>query len=403
MEFRYEAQKVSGETIKGVIEADSLARAEELLWRSNLSIINIKKQLSMFSLRQAMPSLFGVKRKDVINFSRDLSTMLNAGLPMLRSLDILYRQTKKVALKQVLRTIIQDLERGSTFSEACAKHKDVFPPLFTRLIRVGEEVGSLSSVMEQLSTHMAKEEETAGKVKGAMAYPAFVLCLAFGAVFVLVAFVMPAISALFAEFGSELPLLARIAVTAAGFLSDYLWYIVLGLVVLIVGLILYFRTAAGRRVKDSLILKLPVVGEASLKGALARTARSMAMMVRSGVPLTEALSLCADTANNAVVRDSLNRCNESVLSGTTLSQAMNNFPIFPVLMSQMVGIGEETGKLEYNLDTLAGFYETESARAMERLTGLLGPGMIVVVGFVVGFVAITMFSSIYSVGGLIGG
>ena len=130
--------------------------------------------------------------------------------------------------------------------------------------------------------------------------------------------------------------------------------------------------------------------------------RNMAMMVRSGVPLTEALTLCSETAANAVVKDRLDRCNEAVLSGSSLSQAMSNFPIFPVLMSQMVGIGEETGRLEYNLETLAGFYEIESERAMSRLTGLLGPGMIIIVGLVVGFVAVTLFSSIYSVSSLIG-
>lgn len=403
MEFKYVAQGVSGETVKGVLEADSLERAEELLWRSNLTIINLNKHLKLPSIAQALPTLFGVKRRDIINFSRDLSTMLTAGLPMLRSLDILYRQATKPAMRQILRTIVQDLEKGSTFSEACAKHPDVFPILFVRLIRVGEEVGSLSSVLEQVSTHMAKEEETAGKVKGSLAYPAFVLLLAFGAVFVMIAFVMPAITGLFAEFGSELPLLARIAIGAGEFASAYLWYIVLAMLILVVGLGLYFRTHNGKKVKDTAVLKIPVIGEASRKGALARTARSMAMMVKSGVPLTEALLLCSETAGNAVVRDRLNKCNDAVLSGSSLSQAMSNFPIFPVLMSQMVGIGEETGRLEYNLETLAGFYEVEAERAISKLTGLLGPGMIVIVGVVVGFVAVTLFSSIYSVSSLIGG
>jgi type IV pilus assembly protein PilC len=403
MEFKYLAQSDSGETVKGVIEADSLERAEELLWRSNMTIINLKKHLKMPSLTQALPTLFGVKRRDIINFSRDLSTMLNAGLPMLRSLDILYRQAKKPAIREILRNIVQDLEKGSTFSEACSAHPDVFPPLFTRLIRVGEEVGSLASVLEQLSTHMTKEEETAGKVKGSLAYPVFVLLLAVAAVFIMIVFVMPAITSLFAEFGSELPLLARIAIGLGEFASAYLLYIIAGILVLVIGLGMYFRTSNGKRLKDTTILKIPVIGEASRKSALARTARSMAMMVKSGVPLTEALVLCSETAGNAVVRDRLDKCNEAVHAGSSLSQAMSNFPIFPVLMSQMVGIGEETGRLEYNLDTLAGFYETESERAISKLTGLLGPGMIVIVGGVVAFVAITLFSSIYSVAGLVGG
>ncbi|MFC1893586.1 type II secretion system F family protein [Chloroflexota bacterium] len=403
MEYKYSAQTVGGEIVDGVLEADSLERAEELLWRSNLAIVSLKKQLRFPSLAEALPSLFGVKRGDVVNFSRDLSTMLNAGLPMLRSLDIIYRQAKKPTLKSMLRTIIQDLEKGSTFSEACSKHSTVFPPLFIRLVRVGEEVGSLSAVLEQLSTHMAREEETASKVKGALAYPTFVLLLAVAAVFVMITFVMPAITGLFNEFGAELPLLARIALGLGEFASQYILFIMAGMLILIVTLGLYIRTPGGGKAKDTLVLKLPIVGEASLKNALARTARSMAMMVRSGVPLTETLSLCADTAGNAVVKDRLNQCNQAVYSGTSLSQAMSNFPIFPVLMTQMVGIGEETGKLEYNLEKLSGFYETEAERSIARLTGMLGPGMILIVGVVVGFVAVTLFSSIYSVGDLMGG
>lgn len=402
MEFKYSAQTVSGDVVDGVLEADSLQRAEELLWRSNLTIISLRRQLKLPSLSEALPSLFGVKRRDVINFSRDLATMLNAGLPMLRSLDILYRQARKGAMKHLLKSIVQDLEKGTTFSEACAKHKEAFPPLFTRLIRVGEEVGSLASVLEQLSGHMTREEETASKVKSSLAYPAFVLCLAGGAVFIMIAFVMPAITALFAEFGSELPLLARIAIAFGAFASKYLWYILLGVVTLGVILAAYFRTTAGHKVKDAILLKVPVIGEAVLKAALARTSRSMAMMVRSGVPLTETLNLSADIAGNAVVQDKLLKCNEAVLSGKPLSQAMIAQPIFPVLMSQMVGIGEETGRLEQNLETVAGFYEAESTRAVNQLTSLLGPGMIIVVGVVVGFVAVTLFSSIYSVAGLIG-
>ncbi len=402
MEYKYSAQTMAGETVTGVLEAESVERAEELLWRSNLTIISLKKHMKLPSLAEAVPSLFGVKRKDVVNFSRDLATMLNAGLPMLRSLDILYRQSTRRGIKQVLRGIIQDLEKGSTFSEACAKYT-AFPPLFIRLVRVGEEVGNLASVLEQLSTHLAKEEETASKVKGSMAYPAFVLCLAVGAVFIMIAFVMPALTGLFAEFGQGLPPLARIAIGAADFIADYALYILSGLVMLIIVLALYFRTSSGRKVKDTIVLKLPVFGEASRKSALARTARSMAMMVRSGVPLTEALGLCADTAANAVVKDRLIKCNEAVLSGQSLSQAMAAQPIFPVLMSQMVGIGEETGRLDSNLETLAGFYEVESERAISRLTSMLGPGMIIIVGLVVGFVAVTLFSSIYSIGGLVGG
>ncbi|MFC2068596.1 type II secretion system F family protein [Chloroflexota bacterium] len=401
MEFKYLAESTSGEVVKGVVEADSLQRAEELLWHSNLTIVNLKKQIKLPSLAQALPSLFGVKRGDIINFARDLATMLGAGLPMLRSLDIIYKQTKKRSMKTVVRTIIWDLEKGSSFSEACTVHGNIFPPLFTRLIRVGEEVGSLAFILEQLSTHISKEEETARKVKGSLIYPIFVLGLAVVSVFIMINFVLPAITGLFAEFGSDLPTLARIMIGFGNFATTYMWYIILGLLILIIVLGLYFRTKSGLKVRDTIILKLPVIGEASLKSSLARTARNLAMMVKSGVPLSEALNLVIDTATNAIVKDKLSKCNDSVLEGTPLSQSMAAHPIFPILMSQMVGIGEETGKLEYNLEILAGFYEVESDRAMSRLTGMIGPGMIIIVGLVVAFVAVTLFSSIYSVSSLI--
>lgn len=402
MEFKYVAQSASGEAVRGVLEADSLERAEELLWRSNMTIVSLKRKIKMPSMHQALPSLFGVKRKDIINFSRDLATMLNAGLPMLRSLDILYRQSGKASVKDIIRGIIQELEQGSTFSEACEKQKNIFPTLFVRLIKVGEEVGNLASVLEQLSTHMSKEEETAGKIKGSLAYPIFVLCLAFGAAAIMIIFVMPAITALFSEFGSDLPTMAKLAIGISNFLNLYIGQILLGLFVLIFGLGLYFRTKNGRKVKDTIVLKIPVVGEAVLKTSLARTGHNMAMMVRSGVPLTEALNLCIETAGNEVIRDRLSRCNNDILAGQSLSQAMGSYPIFPVLMTQMVGIGEETGRLEQNLETLSGFYEIEAERGITRLTGMLGPGMIVIVGAIVGFVAMTLFSSIYSVADLIG-
>jgi type IV pilus assembly protein PilC len=196
--------------------------------------------------------------------------------------------------------------------------------------------------------------------------------------------------------------MARIAIGFGEFVNAYIWPILLGIVVVVTVLAFYFRTDNGKKVKDTLVLKLPVIGEASKKSALARTGRNLAMMVRSGVPLTEALGLCIETAGNAVVKDRLTRCSEDILAGQSLSQAMSSYPIFPVLMTQMVGIGEETGRLEYNLETLAGFYEVESERAITKLTGMLGPGMIIIVGVIVGFVAVTLFSSIYSVADLIG-
>jgi type IV pilus assembly protein PilC len=400
MEFRYVASATDGGLIKGVVEADNENSAEEILWRSGLTIVDLKKSLKLPSLHEALPSLFGVKRRDVIVFSRNMASLLEAGIPILRALTIQSR-FGKAAFKEVLREVIRDLERGLRFSEACAKYPKVFPNFYVYLLRTGEEVGNLSQVLKDIAAHMEKDEATAKKIKGSLAYPVFVMLLAVGAIFIMLTFVIPAITSMFKSFGAQLPPLTRALIAVGNFFNSYFWYMILAVVLIAVLYVLYTRTPSGKKNRDKYILKIPVIGGAVLKGNLARFTRNMGMLVGAGVSMFEALKLASETTDNLILSESVANVRSGVGDGKLLSQAVAADPVFPPLMSEMIGVGEESGSLETHLLKVSAFYEEEAERAIAQVTSMLTPALTIGVGAIVGLVAVTLFTSIYSMVGAI--
>ncbi len=398
MEFKYIASTAEGGLINGVVEADSETIAEEILWKSGLTIIDLKKSLKIPPLHEMLPSLFGVKRRDVIVFSRNLASLLDAGIPILRALTIQSR-FGRASFRAVLREVMKELERGMRFSEACAKYPKVFPNFFVYLLKTGEEVGNLSQVLKDIATHMERDEATAKKIKGSLAYPAFVMLLAVGAVFIMLTFVVPAITSMFKEFGSKLPPLTRGLIAVGDFFSANFMYMLLAVVLIAIIVVLYIRTPSGKKNKDRFILKIPVIGMASLKGGLARFTRNMGMLVGAGVSLFDALKLASETTDNLVLSEAVANVRSEVSDGKLFSQAIASEPIFPGLMSEMIGVGEESGNLESHLLKVSAFYEEEAERAITQVTGMLTPALTIGVGAIIGLIAVTLFSSIYSLVG----
>jgi type IV pilus assembly protein PilC len=398
MEYKYVACTAEGGLIKGFVEAESEAVAEDILWRSGLIIVDLKRRLKLPPIHEMLPSIFGVKRHDVIVFSRNLASLLDAGIPIFRALTIQSR-FGRASFRAILREVIKDLERGMRFSEACAKYPKVFPNFYVYLLRTGEEVGNLSQVLKEISSHMEVDEATAKKVKGSLMYPAFVVLLAVGAMVIMVSFVVPAITSMFKEFGSNLPPLTRGFMAVADFFHANIMYMFLAVVIIVVLYVLYTKTASGKKNRDLFILKIPVIGGAILKGQLARFTRNMGMLVAAGVSMFDALRLASETTDNLIVADSVAEVRSSVGDGKLLSQAIAADPIFPGLMSEMIGVGEESGSLESHLAKVAAFYEEESQAAISRVTGLLTPALTIGVGCLVGLVAVVLFSSIYSLAG----
>ncbi len=396
MEFKYRAASADGALVTGVVEAETEENAVEIIWRSGLTIIDLSRRVKLPPVHEILPSLYGVKRKDVIQFSRNMASLLDAGIPILRALNIQSRFGGR-AFRAILRDVIKDLEGGSRFSEACAKHPLVFPPFYVHLVKTGEEVGNLANVLKELVAHMERDEATARKVRGALMYPSFLVLMAIGVVFIMLSFVVPALMDLFSELGSDLPAITRGLIAVSDWFSANWLYVFIVLIAVVLITLIYIRTPQGKRVKDRVVLRLPLIGTASLKGALARFARNMGMLVGAGVSLFEALKLISETTDNTVVAEAIARVRSGVADGQLLSQAIVAETVFPPLMGEMVGVGEETGQLENHLLKIAGFYEEEAERAVERVTGMLTPALTIGVGLLVGFVAVVQFSSIYSI------
>lgn len=402
MWFKYIAVKAGGEVVTGTVEATTEQRAEELLWQSELTILSLKKTRSIPSVRELLPTFFGVKRDDVVNFSRDLSTLLGAGIAIIPSLVMLYERTTKPSMKKLIRDIWVSVETGSSFSDACAKHPTVFSPFYLRLTKVGEEIGNLEQMLEQIGIQMTKEAAVMAKVKSALTYPAFVLAVATVAVVALVTFVVPAMSGLFEQFGGELPLLTRIIVAISDFFRGNILYLVFGFIVVIGVSVWFFGTPTGKRIRSTMALKIPIIKDVNIKGTMSRLARNLSILLGGGITLTEALELVIQTTDNVIFKEAFTKVRDDVHDGLLLSQAMRNQAIFPPMLTQVVGVGEHTGRLEPNLETVADFYEKETDKAVASATGMLTPIMTIVVGGIVALIAISMYTPIYGLAGQIG-
>ncbi len=399
MWFKYVACNASGRTATGMLEATSEREAEKTLWRSDLTIIRLDKKRKPTSKEEALPTFFGVKRHDVIYFTRDLATLLNSGIGIIPALNMLHGRTSNKNMKKVLHNVKGAVETGSSFSEACAKHPKVFSSFFVRMAKVGEEVGNLEVMLQQTSVQMEKEEQITRKVRGAMMYPTFVLVIAAVAIFALLYFVIPAMDVLFSQIGGSLPIITRIVLAAADFLQANILYILLFIVVTIVLVSWYRKTEGGKKTMGSLVLKIPIIGNVVLIGTMTQMARNISIMVRGGISLTECLDLMVETTGNIPIKLALDKVRTKVHAGESLSVAISKQRIFPLLFSQVVGVGEASGRLESNLDVLADFYEAEADRAVSRATGLLSPIMVVGLGLMVGLIAMAIYMPIYSLMG----
>jgi len=401
MQYSYVGYKPSGELVKGTVEADSEQKAEASLWKSDMTILTLKKKKANASLKEQLPSIFGVKNTDVVNFTRDLQNLLSAGIGIHPSLTMLLDRVTKESMKKLMRDILVSIESGKTFSAACAEHPGVFSPFFLRMTRVGEEIGNLEHMLEQVAIQMTKEADIRKKVKGAMTYPIIVLIVSIGAIVALITFVVPAMGGLFDQFGGELPFTTRMMVALSDFFTNNLLILAIGAVALIGGSIVYSKTQRGKRTKDTMVLKIPVIKKVVIKGFMARTARNLALLLGGGVTITDALELVIETSDNQHFEEAFVKVRSDVGEGLLLSQAMKNQPIFPPLLYQVIGVGELTGKLEPNLEMAADFYEKETDAAVARATGLLTPIMTMGLGGMVALIALSVYQPIYGIAGQI--
>jgi len=396
--FQYTAFTPQGDKVQGHVEADSEDSAEEILWKQNYTIIALKESVA---LKRAGLLTSRIRTRDLITFSQQLATLIESGISIVRALYLLQEQMKNKHFRKILAEIIIDVQQGRFFSEAILKHDKVFPMLYGRLIEVGEHAGNLEMVLRQLATYLEKEEALVRKVRSALAYPSFVICMAVGVVILMLTVALPPLMGLFSSFDADLPVTTLILMAVSGFFSSYKFQLLIAGVLAIIAFMLFVRTKGGRKTVDGLLLKVPMIGTILIESAVARMCRSMSTLLQAGISLPEILEMVIRTQSNVVLKASLKVVHSELLQGRGLSDPLSQDKLFPGMLVQMARVGEETGALDNNLETLAVFYENKVDREVGAMAAVMEQGLTIFIGLMVGFVAISVITPMYSLMGSI--
>ena len=401
MPYRYAAYTPTGEEVTGLLDVATEEAAERILWDSSLTIVSLQEAGRSASLAELMPTYFGPKPKDVILFSRQLATLVESGIALLPALQLLTEQVTSKPFKRVIEQVVEEIQKGVSLAEALQKHRYVFSPLYCRMMEVGERTGNIELVLRRLAAYMEREQAVVSRMRGAMAYPAFILLMAIGVVAIIITFTLPPMMGLFSEFGAQLPWTTRLLMAVTQFATTYGFHMLAGGVTLAIFTTWYVSLPMGHRHRDLLLLKIPLIGKINIQGNVSRLSRTMSTLLRAGLSLPEIMDLTLQTIGNVVIRDALETVRAESLQGRGLSEPLAANELFPRMLSQMVRVGEETGTLDSHLETLADFYEEEVERAVNILTSMMEPALTLFVGLIVGFVAVSVIMPMYSILGSI--
>ena len=399
--FLWEGTTKKGEVKKGELDvADELA-VRTLLRKQGFKSVDVRAKPK--DLAEYLPFLAGgVKEKDVVVFCRIFSTMINAGLPLIQCLDLLAQQEQNKAFAKIIKAVKEDIEGGTSLTDAMKKHPKVFDDLFTNLIAAGEAGGILDLVLGRLSAYLEKAMKLKAQVKSAMTYPIAVLCISAGVVTLLLLKVIPVFEKMFSSMGGELPGPTAVVVGMSKFMQNY-WWIIGGIVIaFIFSLKTFIKTEKGRWIFDSALLKAPIIGPVLKKVAVAKFSRTLSTMMSSGVPILEGLNIVSKTAGNVVIEAALLKTRQSISEGQSIAEPLTEAGIFPPMVVQMIAVGEATGALDDMLNKIADFYDDEVDAAVAGMTALIEPVMMVFLGGVVGGMIIAMYLPIFKMASVVG-
>ena len=395
--YRYEAETLDGQAVKGIVEAASVVAARNELAVRGMRVTKIaeRKGLQMEVTQQKVPLV------EIMHFSRQMSTFIRAGIPIIEALDTLRVDMKSKRFQAVLGDIVEKVgQGGSTLGDAVATHGDVFPSYFLAMLRSAELTGKMDDAFEQLHRYIRRDVQLSKQVRKALIYPVILLIVAIGVVAIIVIFVIPKFAEFFESFGAELPLPTRMLMAIADFVSSTAGAITgIALVVGIVSLIIYIRTPVGRRNLHSTLLKIPVLNTVVVYASTERFTRILSVLLDSGVPLSDAMPSAIDCTTNIIFRERLTEASEGVLVGEGFAEPISQTDLFPPTVVQMIRVGERTGELSDQLNNVAGFFEEELDYAVDKLTQWFEPLIILIIGVVVGFVALAMVSAMYGIYG----
>lgn len=390
--FNYTARPATGGEIQtGEIELPTKDEVFAYLARQRMIPVSVREKEKQITIQFGT----GISTRDIVIFTRQFATMINSGLPLVQSLDILAQQTENQHLQKVIRSVLYDVESGNTLADSMKKHPKVFTNLYVNMVAAGEAGGILDTILLRLATFLEKNDALARKIKGAMVYPGVILTVAVGAVFILLYFVIPTFQQMFASAGIPLPLPTRIVIGMSAGLQAYWWALLGGLFVGAFLLRSFYKTDAGELAMDALLLRFPILGDLQRKAAVARFTRTLGTLVSSGVSILEGLEITAKTAGNRVIHDAVMGSRASIAGGETIAGPLKESGVFPPMVVQMINVGEQTGGLDEMLSKIADFYDEEVDAAVDALLSAMEPIMIVFLGTIVGGMIVAMYLPIF--------
>jgi len=401
--YVWEGRSRKGTIEKGEISANNEAAVRMQLRRQQIQALKIHSKPKDILKSLKFPKSRRVKEKDLVVFTRQFATMIDAGLPLVQCLEILASQQVNTAFKEILLKVKGDVEAGSTFADALRKHPRVFNDLFCNLVAAGEAGGILDTILNRLAAYIEKTMNLKKKVKGAMVYPSVVLSIALVVVSGLLLFVIPVFQKMFADMGGTLPSFTQFVIFLSDMMRRYFIYIAVALIALGVAFVRWYRTERGRIIVDDLLLKIPVIGSLIKKVAIAKFTRTLGTMLSSGVPIMEGLDIVARTSGNKTIERAILRTKVSIGEGKTIAEPLGASRIFPAMVVQMISVGESTGALDSMLSKIADFYDDEVDTAVAALTSLIEPALMVFLGITVGGLVIAMYLPIFQMASVIGG
>jgi len=398
--FEWEGRSVKGEVKTGITRADSEDALRTSLRKEGTILTKSREK------KEVKEEKFNPKKKiktlSIVLFTRQLSTMITSGLPLVQALDILVNQMEDKDFKGIVKDIKQRIEGGSRFADALKEYPQCFDTLYVNLVVAGEEAGLIDAVLQRLAVYMEKAQKLKSKVKSAMIYPIAIITVAIGVTLVLLIFVIPVFEGMFKDMGAELPLPTQIVVTISKFVKKY---IIFGIVALVIAAFMFrrfYRTEGGRRKVDRIILKIPIFGVLAIKSSVARVTRTLGTLLQSGVSIIESLVIVAKVAGNKIVEDALVVAKARITEGRSMSEPLEESGVFPPMVIQMIQVGESTGALDSMLNKIADFYEEDVDTLVTNLTAMMEPMIMMFLGVVLGGLIIAMYLPIFKIGETVG-
>lgn len=395
--YAWKGKNRIGEVQEGVLVADTRDAAAATLRRNGIQVVSIKAQGT-----SGTKSLGKVNAKDLAIFTRQFSVMIDAGLPLVQCLEILGAQQADKGFKRIIEAVRKDVEQGATLQAALSKHPKAFSDLYVNMVGAGEAGGILDVILQRLSGYIEKAVKLTAKVKSAMTYPITVILIAIGVVVIIMVKVIPVFSQMYEGLGSRLPAATLVCIAISNVIINYSYVLIAFIIVIWIGVRQYYRTNAGHLQIDSMLLKIPVLGDLLLKVAVARFCRTLGTLTSSGVPILEGMEITARTSGNMVIQNAILKAKAAVEQGRNIATPLAETKVFPPMVVQMVGVGEATGALDAMLSKVADFYEDEVDNAVSALTSLMEPVMIAILGIIIGFIVIAMYMPIFQLANVFG-